>query len=146
MGTHAWVTVVEGYKRWVLFPPSSDHESIGMQEPQIPSSIWFSEWYSQVMPKHPKAIEILQSPGETVYVPAGWPHLVLNLADTVAITQNYATEYPDIALLINAVKRSEPELYRVWLPKLMLHRQDLTPLIRFQLGEDFLVDDEKKEE
>ena len=127
MGTHAWVTIVEGCKRWVLFPPTASLESIGMQEPQIPSSIWFSEWYPKVMPHYPDAVEILQKPGETVYVPAGWPHLVLNLEDTVAITQNYATEYPRLADLVDAVQESEPELYPIWLPKLKEKRPDLAP-------------------
>jgi histone arginine demethylase JMJD6 len=126
MGTHAWVTIVEGCKRWVLFPPSlTDPAAIGMQDPQIPSSIWFSKWYPKVMPEHPNAVEVLQYPGETVYVPAGWPHLVLNLEDTVAITQNYATEYPNVHQLVDSVQKSEPELFQEWLPKIKQCRPDL---------------------
>ena len=152
MGTHAWVTVVEGCKRWVLFPPSSNLEMIGMREgkPQIPSSIWFQEWYPNVMPQFPNAVEVLQFPGETVYVPAFWPHLVLNLADTVAITQNYASEYPNVQQLARAVQESEPDLYNVWLPKLIECRQDLARQLLEEDGrrgtppeED---NDEKKEE
>jgi histone arginine demethylase JMJD6 len=125
MGTHAWVTVVEGCKRWVLFHPSTDLAAIGMQDPQIPSSIWFSKWYPKIMPKHPNAVEVLQYPGETVYVPAGWPHLVLNLEDTVAITQNYATEYPNVHQLVDSVQKSEPELFQEWFPKIKERRPDL---------------------
>ena len=34
------------------------------------------------------AIECMQEAGETIYVPAGWWHIVLNTEDTVAITEN----------------------------------------------------------
>ena len=31
----------------------------------------------------------LQQEGDTIYIPAGWYHAVLNLNDTVCVTQNF---------------------------------------------------------
>jgi len=51
--------------------------------------------------------------------------VVLNLEDTVAITHNYASQYPRLSLLQEAVQEAEPELYQVWWPKLQASRPDL---------------------
>jgi histone arginine demethylase JMJD6 len=124
-GTHAWVTLIQGCKRWVLFPYGTDLASIEMREPQIPSVIWFRDYYDQVIRKHPHAIEILQHPGETVYVPAGWPHLVLNLDESVAITHNYASEYPSMNRLWQALSDAEPSMAHTFYTRLEQHRPDL---------------------
>ena len=125
-GTHAWVTLIEGAKRWVLFPYGTDKATIGMQDPQIPSAIWFSsECYQKSMELNPGAIEILQYPEETVYVPAGWPHLVLNLEFSTAITHNYATEYPSFSRILHATEEEEPEMSVQWKEYLQRERPEI---------------------
>jgi len=128
--TNAWVTVLQGRKRWLLFPPHTPHESIGMIEgqPQIPSSIWFADYYEKVTstswPAEYKPIEILQCHGETVFVPAGWPHLVLNLELTVAVTHNYASEWGPFERMCEDVVEEEPEFAVRWYSGLKKNGRD----------------------
>jgi ribosomal protein L16 Arg81 hydroxylase len=98
-----------------------------MVEPQIPSSIWFRDHYqtSISLCAAGTAVEILQRPGETLYVPAGWPHAVLNLEDSVAITHNYATEFPSLGRLVDATTAADPDLAERLISALRTHRPDL---------------------
>ena len=130
-------------KRWVLFPYGTDPAAIGMIEPQIPSAIWFAEWYSKAIESIPNAVEILQQPGETVYVPAGWPHLVLNLEFSTAITENYASEYPSFGRIDKAVKSEEPSMYHSWINKITSIRPEL--VFNNTNINNSLVEEEKKE-
>ncbi|KAK9450857.1 uncharacterized protein V1518DRAFT_411881 [Limtongia smithiae] len=98
--TCAWNAVVEGEKYWIMFPPevlppgvfTSEDES----EVTSPLSIaeWFLGFYDAAI-----AAKGFQDGfcrvGEALYVPSGWWHLVVNLAPTVAITQNFVP-LPDV--------------------------------------------------
>ena len=97
--TSAWNTLLCGRKRWVLFPPGSDDaymELLGVQEEYSRKGTqpckWWREDYARVANAEgglrSKMIECVQGPGETIYVPHGWWHAVLNLDFTVAVTAN----------------------------------------------------------
>jgi len=129
--TNAWVTVLTGLKRWMLFPPETSPEAIGMFEgqPQIPSVIWFRDYYQKVTcetwPKAWKPVQVLQYPGETVFVPNGWAHVVLNLEGTVAVTHNYASEFGPFERMWQQVVMDEPKFAQKWYRALVRKRPDL---------------------
>ena len=74
------------------------HASSSNSLPRLNALEWFLKVYPRFyddafdIPHKFRPIEILQLPGQTVYVPAGWPHIVLNIGDiNLAVTHNFAT-------------------------------------------------------
>ncbi|KAG0056455.1 hypothetical protein BGZ83_004962 [Gryganskiella cystojenkinii] len=91
-GTSAWNTLLSGHKRWALYPP---HITPPGHDPTSPTRLTSVSWYLDVYPMLPpeaRPLEIVQYPGQTIFVPTGWWHMVLNMDDTVAVTQNFADE------------------------------------------------------
>ena len=59
--------------------------------------------------------EVVQEVGETVYVPAGCPHVVLNLDLTLALTHNFASARgPHFESMVKDLAATEPEFSRTW--------------------------------
>ncbi|GFP93353.1 F-box protein at1g78280 [Phtheirospermum japonicum] len=95
--TSAWNTLLCGRKRWALYPPGRVplgvtvhvNEDDGDVNIETPSSLqWWLDFYP-LLADHDKPIECTQLPGETLYVPSGWWHCVLNLETSIAVTQNF---------------------------------------------------------
>lgn len=73
-----WLTLVGGYKLWLLEPPAL--------------ASWYPrhQEYSKILARAgrpPHAMLCLQRPGETMFVPAGWGHATLNVGVTLGIGQ-----------------------------------------------------------
>jgi histone arginine demethylase JMJD6 len=80
-------------------------------------------WFDQVYPKFKQRsgnsqmtlgeqwgmVEVLQKPGETIFVPGGWPHVVMNLDMTVAVTQNFCSS-TNAEYVYLSTRHSRPKL------------------------------------
>lgn len=94
LGTSAWNTVLVGRKRWVLMPPEVKKRLVKakdfIRKREDDEAInYFIDQLPRLKEAHPELdiTEFIQYPGETVFVPGGWWHAVLNLDDTLAVTQ-----------------------------------------------------------
>lgn len=114
LSTSAWNTLIHGQKRWVLFPPHvpksvvKGRDLIRDDEDDEPI-----HYFMYILPRIKRkaaaacfcngsqpegsdykdfaCYEFTQNPGETVFIPNGWWHAVLNLTHTVGITQNFCS-------------------------------------------------------
>jgi hypothetical protein len=116
-GTSAWNALLQGRKRWALYPP-------GVVPPAPRGALSSLRWFLDVLPHlppHRRPLELEQRPGEVVFVPAGWWHCVLNLDETVSVTHNFA----DRSCLHSAVRAAAGEgTLNAWLCRIAVARPD----------------------
>ena len=96
--TCAWNAVVTGAKKWILLnpqdgPPPGVHPSEDGTDVAAPVSLpeWFMNFYGALKREKRRVWEGVCRAGEIVFVPHGWWHCVLNVEDSIAITQNYVS-------------------------------------------------------
>lgn len=87
LNSFSWSYNVVGEKKWMLYPPNGD--ALGSKEP----------------------ITLIQKTGETIFVPSGWRHEVINLQETLSINHNWTTAasldkiWDVIVVEINAIEK-----------------------------------------
>ena len=96
--TNAWNACLTGKKRWIMFPPGcvpcGIYPSDDMSNVTAPLSLaeWLLNHYEASVDKYlEQGREVIANAGDVVFVPCGWWHYVINLEDSVAITQNYVS-------------------------------------------------------
>jgi len=136
MGTAAWNTLVRGAKRWFLFPPknctttcddylsensTTSSGSGGVISPTAPITDSAIHWLMEEYPTMPSeqlegGLDFVQRPGETVYVPPGWRHAVVNLPDdddqwngvSVAVTHNFVGPH-NVRAALESMRRDDDD-------------------------------------
>ena len=95
--TSAWNAVLRGSKYWIMFPSNSSSPPppgvyVSEDQSEVTSPLSIAEWllgFHAEARKTPGCVEGVCGEGEVLHVPSGWWHLVVNLDDSIAITQNF---------------------------------------------------------
>lgn len=113
--TLAWNAALVGRKLWIMLPPNVVPPGVSTDddESEVTSPVGIAEWvlsgfYNDCV-KNTSAQIGITFPGECMYVPCGWWHMVINLDDSVALTQNFV---PSIRLgnALNFMKNKKTQL------------------------------------
>ncbi|KAL4591892.1 hypothetical protein LXL04_004867 [Taraxacum kok-saghyz] len=150
--TSAWNAVVKGSKKWVLFPPDvvppGVHPSSDGAEVACPVSIteWFMNFYESTKTWKKKPVECVCKAGEVIFVPNGWWHLVINLEDSIAITQNFVSRRNLLNVLDFLKRPNASELVSGTKDRVNLYDK-FKKAIKFRfpgLIDEVMVEDEKR--
>ncbi|CAI2188621.1 6410_t:CDS:2 [Funneliformis geosporum] len=93
--TSAWNAVITGSKKWILYPPDVLPPGVftSADEAEVTSPVSIMEWhlnfYNETQKSKLRPLEVICKAGEIIFVPNGWWHMVINLEDSIAITQNF---------------------------------------------------------
>jgi hypothetical protein len=95
--TSAWNAVLRGSKYWIMFPSSSSALPppgvyVSADQSEVTSPLSIAEWllgFHAEARRTPGCLEAVCGEGEVLHVPSGWWHLVVNLEESIAITQNF---------------------------------------------------------
>ncbi|CAJ0579825.1 unnamed protein product, partial [Mesorhabditis spiculigera] len=137
LGTSAWNSLIQGHKRWVLIPPDAPKYLVKPYKGESgkhpdEAVTWFRTVYERVRssswPKEYPYIECRQNPGETMFVPAGWWHVVINEDMTIAITQNLCST-ANLHIVWPKTVRGRPKFSKHWFLRLKKERPELIPIM-----------------
>ncbi|CAE7256645.1 unnamed protein product, partial [Symbiodinium necroappetens] len=106
--THAesYLLCSVGTKRWFTFPPGTTGAK-QRGHPFLGSLNWTRVVLPSLLPEE-RPISFVQHPGDFVYLPAAWPHLTLNLDDSLCLGWQNWLENKDVHQLIKGCSAAAP--------------------------------------
>ncbi|KAK6459031.1 uncharacterized protein RJT20DRAFT_11305 [Scheffersomyces xylosifermentans] len=113
--TSAWNAALTGRKLWVMLPPDITPPGVGTdeEESEVTSPVGIAEWvisgFFNDSLKIKECLVGITHPGECMYVPSGWWHSVINLDDSVALTQNFVP-ISKLTNVLNFLKNKREQL------------------------------------
>uniref|UniRef100_A0A914DN24 JmjC domain-containing protein n=1 Tax=Acrobeloides nanus TaxID=290746 RepID=A0A914DN24_9BILA len=137
LGTSAWNALIVGHKRWCLIHPNAPktlvkptREESGKHPDEAVN--WFNTVYHRVIkldwPEQFPVVHALQKPGDLMFVPSGWWHVVMNLDHTIAVTQNFCS-LSNLKIVWPKTIKGRPKLSTHWLRSLRVNRPEIMPII-----------------
>ncbi|KAG6615444.1 Histone arginine demethylase [Phytophthora cinnamomi] len=149
--TSAWNSLVKGRKRWAIYPPDSPPPGVNVGKNgeyresglDMPSLMWYLHVYPTLTPDQ-KPLEIIQEEGETIYVPNGWWHLVLNLDLTIAVTQNFVDSHNALMFMKDLLNDGHDEAMSMFQHELRATRPetfDIFRLVQIPRANGYLSED-----
>jgi len=145
LGTAAWNTLLFGQKRWVLFPPQvPKHIAKGKGLVRKNEDDEAVHYFDFILPRIKRraaasggtgeykdfaCYEFTQHAGETVYIPYGWWHGVLNVTATVGITQNFCSQR-NFDIVWTKTRTGRKKMAYKWLCQLDTHYPHLAKRAR----------------
>ena len=124
--TIAWNALLSGTKLWCCLPPDVNEDLLLLnldENGDIPDDKPFDlsamEWFVQICQHElpPETNIIVQQPGEIVYLPKGWFHVVLNIETSTAISVSL-TLRRDLLQLFPSLIQEDLNFAMVWYKKL----------------------------
>ena len=132
--TVAWNALLEGCKLWCCLPPDVDESILllNLDEDNDDDSSSSSssssshredfdlsaiDWFHECNNLPDEARIIVQRPGEVVYLPAGWFHVVLNVETSTAISVSLALRR-DLPTVLPLLRTYDEEFATFWVDRM----------------------------
>jgi len=127
----AWNALIYGRKRWALYPHDLyppgieiEFDDDGNFDHDSPEALkWYLEEYPHVE-SDKKPLECILEAGELIFVPSGWWHMVLNLQESLAVTQNYCNDH-NFQIVCSEISYDDDDFYEDFQTRLTSKRKDI---------------------